>query len=181
MTPRSLWRWYRSAAPHGPRGALQRLIWFIGWVPVDELVLDQDGTDLASAVGDRVLLDDHDCQLLLRRVGVGVGWRQIYDGPVPEIGYEPWAPRPLPVVRRTWMTLTFHQQTDGSWTTLLSPVLEVYDKSSGVLRRTVQPTTKHAPVDIAVAADRAGRPRLNEPDVPERSPVQSLSWSDTIT
>lgn len=65
---------------------------------------------------------------MLRRVDVDAGWREIYDGPVPEVGYEPGEPGPRCLVFAArkgdgWIALTFQRQAHESWTTLLSTEL----------------------------------------------------------
>lgn len=88
-----------AAAPPATTDWPHRMPLNMDWNVIDQATLDLAGTDVATAVAGRVL-DGHTCRLVLARVVAG-GWREIYDGPAPEIGYEPGAPPPLPGHRST--------------------------------------------------------------------------------
>lgn len=104
------------------------------WNVIDQATLDLAGTDVATAVAGRVPLDGHTCRLVLARVVAG-GWREIYDGPAPEIGYEPGEPRPRCLVigapesdaRDSWVLVTFLEQHEGGWSTMGSPGVTPYE------------------------------------------------------
>ena len=99
---------------------------FLDWSPIDQPTLDQIGTDLATAVAGRLPLDQRECALVLRRIDVTTGWREIYDGLVPEIGFEPGEPRPRCLRFAApegdgWKSLTFEQRSEDGWSVLCTP------------------------------------------------------------
>ncbi|SDP33780.1 hypothetical protein SAMN04515671_3781 [Nakamurella panacisegetis] len=111
---------------------------YLDWTPIDQATIDLAGTDLATAVAGRVPLDGRDTTQVLERVDVSSGWREIYDGPVPEIGHEPNETRPrclrfaapAPEGSDGWTSLTFQMQENGEWSTICSPWTAVYEEGA---------------------------------------------------
>lgn len=109
---------------------------YLDWTPIDQATIDLVGTDLVTAVAGRVPLDAHDTTLVLSRIDVSKGWREIYNGPVPEVGYEPDEIRPrclcfaalAPEGDDGWTSLTFQMQKDGGWSTICSPWTALYEE-----------------------------------------------------
>ncbi len=109
---------------------------YLDWTPIDQATIDLAGTDLVTAVAGRVPLDVRDTAQVLERIDASKGWRQIYDGPVPEIGYEPHETRPrclcfaAPASESDdgWTSLTFQMRKDGGWSTICSPWTALYEE-----------------------------------------------------
>lgn len=103
--------------------------------PITQATIDLVGTDLVTAVAGRVSLDDLVTMMVLRRIDVWKGWREIYDGPVPQVGYAPGEARPrclcfaapAPEGDNGWIKLTFQVQHNASWSTACSPWTAIWE------------------------------------------------------